>query len=176
MTTTDFKVDKSTWARGPWDDEPDRVDFIAEGFACLALRHPDHGHFCGYVGVPREHPLYGRLHADIAGLELGGWEINYAAPCDEGGLVCHTPPPGMPADVWWIGGDFGHWNDRCPGRDARLREAIEGAEARGLYPVSRALKETSFEREMVQYRDLVYVRAQIVLLARELRAIAEASR
>jgi hypothetical protein len=60
-------IDKSTWGAGPWQDEPDRVDFIAHGFACLALRHPDHGHYCGYAGVPREHPFYGRPHGEISG-------------------------------------------------------------------------------------------------------------
>lgn len=175
MTATDYKVDKSAWAAGPWQDEPDRVDFIAHGFACLALRHPQHGHFCGYVGVPRKHPAYGRPPAELAALAMHGYDINYAAPCDEGGLVCHTPAPGMPADVWWIGGDFGHVWDRAPGRDARLREAAEAARREGA-PWASAFEPTGLEATgLVQYRALPYVRQEIESLARQLHAIAEAA-
>lgn len=161
---TEYKVDKSTWGAGAWQSEPDRLDFIAHGFACIALRHERYGNFCGYVGVPREHPLYGKPHAELGALEMHGYEVNYAAPC--GGHVCHTPAPGMPADVWWIGGDFGHVWDKCPARDALLREAFEGAEARGL--PSRIFEQTAMDR-MQQYRALPYVRAQIEDLARQLR-------
>ena len=57
-------IDKSTWTRGPWDSEPDRVEWRdpASGYACLALRGPV-GAWCGYVGVPEGHPAHG-LHYD----------------------------------------------------------------------------------------------------------------
>lgn len=169
VTESEYKVDKSTWAPGPWQDEADRLDFIAEGFACLALRHPEHGHWCGYVGVPAEHPAYGRLHSDLDGLEMHGYEVNYAAPCQ--GLICHTPAEGMPADVWWIGGDFGHVWDVCPGRDARLAEALASAEAINA-PWAPAFRRTPFER-MQEYSTLPYVKKEIERLARQLRTMAE---
>jgi hypothetical protein len=174
MTTEEYKVDKSTWGAGEWQNEPDRVDFGHAGFACLALRHPEHGHFCGYVAVPREHPRYGRPHDELGDLEFHHG-INYAAPCDEGGLVCHVPAPGMPSDVWWIGGDFGHWQDVCPGRDARLREVIGQGRAAGLAdvvaPFARLL-EDDFPRST--YRNLAYVRREIESLAEQLRAMRPA--
>jgi hypothetical protein len=175
MTAEEYKVDKSTWGAGEWQNEPDRVDFVHAGFACLALRHPEHGHFCGYVAVPREHPLYGLPHDEISGGIDFHMGINYAAPCDEGGLVCHVPAPGMPADVWWIGGDFGHWQDVCPARDARLRETAAAARSRGLADMA-ALFERVIETPgvMVVYRALPYVRHEIESLAEQLRAMRPA--
>src|SRR5262249_33432277 len=52
-------VDRTGWPAGPWDTEPDREDFEHVGLACLALRHPEYGNWCGYVGVSATHPLYG---------------------------------------------------------------------------------------------------------------------
>lgn len=52
--------DKSAWERGPWDDEPDKVQWVdgATGLDCLIVRGP-HGALCGYVGVPEAHPWHG---------------------------------------------------------------------------------------------------------------------
>jgi hypothetical protein len=54
-------VDKSKWGVGPWADEPDKVQWVDKktGLPCLAVRHPSAGHWCGYVGVTPEHPLFG---------------------------------------------------------------------------------------------------------------------
>ena len=60
MTTTNINfveelhvVDKTTWAEGPWKDEPDKVVGVDEatGLDCMIVRHDEYGHFCGYVGV-----------------------------------------------------------------------------------------------------------------------------
>jgi hypothetical protein len=152
MDADEYKVDKSTWGAGAWQDEPDRVDFVAWGFAALALRHPAHGHWCGYVGVPAGHPLYEKEAQDIEGLANFHGGINYTAKCS--GLICHTPGPGMPDDVWWIGGDFGHWFDLSPGREARW----PGEAAAAPLPA--------------RYCELPYVRAHIERLALQLRCAA----
>src|SRR4051794_8253554 len=94
-------LDKSTWGDGPWQDEPDRVDFVHAGLACFVRRHPLYGHLCGYVGIPREHPLYGKPYEECSLDAHGG--VNYADACDEKAGICHVPQPGMPADVWWLG-------------------------------------------------------------------------
>jgi hypothetical protein len=157
-------IDKSKWGAGPWQDEPDRVDFIAFGFSCFARRHPQHGHWCGYVGVPREHPFYGKPYGDVEGALEFHRGINYSALCDEAGDICHVPAPGMPADVWWFGGDFGHGFDLCPGIDARWREAREA------FPLIPELP--GMPRDT--YRALPYVRQNIEHLAEQLAAIAAA--
>ena len=106
-----YKVDKSTWARGPWDDEPDRVDFRHAGLPCLAVRHQDWGHWCGYVAVPKGHPAYG---VDPFREDLGiSADINYGAACSP--PICHVPAPGEPDDVWCRGaGAWEHVVYTCP--------------------------------------------------------------
>jgi hypothetical protein len=148
-------IDKSKWGEGPWQTEPDRVDFIAEGFACMMLRHPHHGHWCSYVGVPSDHPAYGKGYDDVDVDFHGG--LTYAAKCNR--AICHIPEPGMPDDVWWLGGDFAHCFDFAPGGAAVLIEI--GVPAR------------DFERGEV-YRTESYVRECTVRLARELREMAGA--
>jgi hypothetical protein len=129
-------LDKSTWGDGPWQSEPDKVQWTDEatGLACMAVRHPTSGHWCGYVGVAEGSPAFG----------LGYDEANELAPTDEddyrafrvhGGLtfsdfcqegeedtgICHIPQPGQPERVWWFGFDCAHWGDLCPMYLARYR-------------------------------------------------------
>lgn len=52
--------DKKGWGEGPWQHEPDKVQWVdpTTGYACLIVRGPV-GALCGYVGVPKGHPAYG---------------------------------------------------------------------------------------------------------------------
>lgn len=101
------------WRKGPWDHEPDRKEFKHAGLDCLLQRTPM-GHWCGYVGVGREHPLHGASGSDRRTDELevhGG--ITYARACN--GVVCHKPAPGEPDALWWFGFDCAHFGDLSPG-------------------------------------------------------------
>lgn len=53
-------VDKSTWGDGPWQSEPDKMQWQDEatGLPCLIVRGPV-GALCGYVGIAPDHPAYG---------------------------------------------------------------------------------------------------------------------
>jgi hypothetical protein len=148
-------IDKSKWGDGPWQNEPDRVDWVHAGLACLVLRHPRHGHYCGYVAVPESHPLYGKPHGEAAGLDFHG-AINYAHACS--GYVCHVPAPGMPETVWWFGGDFGHYRDISPGTNALLDEVR----------LPLRVREDWFRPK---YRTIDYVRAEVDGLAQQLAAL-----
>lgn len=67
-------IDKSTWPRGPWDDEPDKVQWedAATELPCLIVRN-GLGALCGYVGVPEGHPWHGITHYDLdAAVVYGG--------------------------------------------------------------------------------------------------------
>lgn len=57
--------DKASWPSGPWQDEPDKLQWQDEatGLACLVVRGPM-GALCGYVGVPESHPWFGKDYSD----------------------------------------------------------------------------------------------------------------
>lgn len=62
MRTIEYRTqDKSEWGPGPWQDEPDKVQWLdpVTNYPCLIVRSQVSGSLCGYVGVPKEHPAYG---------------------------------------------------------------------------------------------------------------------
>lgn len=137
--------DRSHWARGEWDTEPDRVDFIHAGFSCFVLRNHV-GNWCGYVGVPREHPAYEQEYDDVNVDVHGG--LTYAGKCSP--PICHVPEPGMPDDVWWFGFDTGHYDDLSP--------ALSGYR--------------DFVVDYETYRTVAYTRDETERLAEQLAALA----
>ena len=144
---------RSEWARGVWDDEPDRAEWEHEGFACLAVRHPTFGNWCGYLGVGPDHPLFGVPAAKAAKAGLKGhWGVNFAAPCD-GGMICHTKRPGVPQEVWWFGFDCGHARDLAPAIEPIF---LRAGHADDTPPELRR-----------EYRTLEYVREQVNEMARQ---------
>lgn len=46
----EHKVDRTGWGSGPWDNEPDRLEWKDEktSMPCLMVRN-DMGNWCGYV-------------------------------------------------------------------------------------------------------------------------------
>ena len=69
------KIDKSTWGEGPWQTEPDRIDFTHAGFSCLMNREALCGHWCGYVAVPNGHPAYHKPYDDVDVDFHGGFDL-----------------------------------------------------------------------------------------------------
>jgi hypothetical protein len=151
-------IDKSKWERGPWDTEPDKVQWTEEstGLTCLIRRHPRSGHWCGYVGVSPSHPLQGK-HYDDLDVEVHGG-LTYAGLGDddpEYGIcrICHVPQPGEPEHLYWFGFDCGHCWDLSPGLAAEIRDA--------------GIPKTFGE----EYRNLDFVRGETEALARQLHAL-----
>jgi len=145
---------------GPWNDEPDKVQWIdpITGLDCLIVRNRM-GALCGYVGLPPEHPLHGKDYGhDAVDVSVHGG-LTFANFCaDEEGpdAICHIAAPGRPDHVWWLGFDCGHAWDLQPGM-------------------------VQFEKRMgfgrlpdVVYRDLDYVVDEVTALAVQL-VHAEAS-
>lgn len=159
-------MDKSTWSEGPWQTEPDKMQWTDEatGLPCLAKRNQG-GALCGYVGVPGGHPWYRKDYDDID-LPLGvHGGLTYADHCqEEAGEaegICHIPGPGEPDDVWWLGFDCAHCYDLSPATNARLRRYNPGWEERWkTLTLNAGVEET--------YRDLVYVQAQCRSLAQQI--------
>lgn len=144
-------VDKTGWPDGPWMTEPDRVQWQHSGYACLLVRRARYGYWCGYVGVDGGHPFYGKDWSDVdAKIERVHRGLSYSARCED--PICHTPEPGMPADVWWFGFDCGSIFD--------------------LFPGTFANEQLPFT---VTYRAQTYAKHETEKLARQLRAIAESA-
>lgn len=57
-------TDRSKWGSGPWDQEPDKVQWKDEqtGLPCLMVRNHG-GAWCGYVGVSEGHPLFAKEYS-----------------------------------------------------------------------------------------------------------------
>lgn len=153
-------IDKSTWGDGPWQTEPDRVEFEHLGFPCLIVRVPHSGHLCGYVAVPPGHPAY-RLRYDSVNVDVHGG-LTYSESCQ--GQVCHVPKPGEADDVWWLGFDHAHLGDLCPYRAARDAQRYRETGD------SIWLNEAGYDT----YKTVAYVTNEIKKLAQQLRDAAVA--
>ena len=60
-------VARDDWADGPWNEEPDLVEWIdpTTGYPCLIIREDSLGQLNGYVALPLRHPLYGVGYDDL---------------------------------------------------------------------------------------------------------------
>ncbi len=101
-------TDRSSWPRGPWDDEGDREEWTtAVGLPAMLLRS-EVGAWCGYVGVPSGH----RLRDVDFGVSMELTDIDV-----HGGITFtgkHSLATRGHADTWWIGFDCAHWTDVVP--------------------------------------------------------------
>lgn len=163
------KIDKSTWGDGPWQSEPDRIEFRHKGLPCLMLRTEHMGNWCGYVAVPPEHPWHSKGYTDCTKkwkcresktdgyckhtpehlLNVHGG-ITYSNQC--AGHICHVPQPGEPDNVKWFGFDCAHGGDGMPGMAGHLTN-----------------EDNFFSRG---YKDVAYVRREVERLADQLKAVA----
>lgn len=104
---------KSEWGPGPWQTEPDRVEFDHFGYPCLMVRNTNvTGSWCGYVAVPPGHRCFGLENDEVDKLLDVHGGVTYTAHCE--GHICHVPKPGEPDNVWWIGFDCSHAMDLMP--------------------------------------------------------------
>lgn len=116
-TTAKFVEMRKILMDGPWMYEPDRHGFIYEGFDCLIQRSEMTFAWCGYVGVPSSHPLYGidfmsgeDFKNPLQDLDAHGG-VTYSRHC--GGIICHLTEE--KDDLFWIGFDCAHAGDLSPG-------------------------------------------------------------
>lgn len=158
------RMRKEFWGEGPWQSEPDRLEWHAHGFPCLAVRGPV-GAWCGYVGLPRRHPLYGRDYdlAEEHGISAHGG-ITFGGFC--GGAICHNDPE----RVYWIGFDCAHYQDLSPALRATMRHiAPELTKLHEKLELDRV-----FGTEV--YRTLEFVRRETEELARQLKSVRRLNR
>jgi hypothetical protein len=176
-------IPKTDWGDGPWQSEPDEASWTdaATGLPCRAERNFG-GAWCGYVGVPREHPAFGlsyyvRLDDPPEPAEEAeddftryyreksrdDWELAQAhRPAQQfinhigvhGGLTFAGDRDADPG-LHWFGFDCGHGGDLRPAMEVVMRH---------IGPPPPGWREV--------YRTLDYVREQCAGLARQLADIA----
>ncbi len=166
-TITPHVVDRSGWDNGPWDNEPDRIEWRHHGVPCLLVRSTL-GNWCGYAAVAPGHPLYEKDYSGCAQTPACDTErycghspdgfvdvhggLTYSGACE--GHICHVAQPGEPDPVWWFGFDCGHAGDVSPGMIATMRQfARSSFAAHGTY------------------KDAAYTRAEVERLADQLLAL-----
>ena len=113
IESNEYVVDRSEWSRGPWDlESEDKVVWVdaSTGLDCMMIRN-NLGAWCGYVGVPPEHPDHGKSYNELWRYYVHGG-LTYSESCS--GKICHVPEPGRPAHVWWLGFDCSHSSDATP--------------------------------------------------------------
>lgn len=137
-------MDKSTWGAGPWQFEPDEVEWKDEttGLPCKIWRGPV-GSYCGYVGVPSSHPWFGAGYSDLPDY---GPEVH-------GGLTFAGESRGTAEGYWWFGFDCAHAGDYLPRKY-------------GIASVDRPIAGDV-------YRDLDYVRSEVLSLAKQLADVSK---
>lgn len=129
----------------PDKDENERAWLSAVGYSCLAYRHPQLSHWCGYVGLPEGHTAHGKDYDSIDVAVHGG--LTYARGT--------APNSRKPDGLWWIGFDCAHSGDLCPG----VRRAISMVRSRGA-----DMPDTEWPEE---YRDINFVVAECESLAKQ---------
>jgi hypothetical protein len=173
---------KSEWGPGPWQDEPDRVEWNDErtGLACRIIRNMWSGNFCGYAGIPATHPYFGWGYDDDIKLAPGDLKdatindvgiVNAFFYAMTGGQKHGTIPLGMTlkahnglsfagnllgesSGLWFFGFDCGHAWDVTPALDMMLRRHLLNM------PIPDR-----------QYRDVEYVKKEVTALAFQLRQL-----
>jgi hypothetical protein len=93
---------------GPWDNEPDKVQWIDKdtGLMCLIKRAPE-GHLCGYVAITNTNCLWGSFvkSNERPGVVYGG--ISYSG-------VLKDPLIVPSEDSWWFGFQCANLGDLQP--------------------------------------------------------------
>jgi hypothetical protein len=119
-------------------------DFSIDGYRCVIIGG-NLGHRCGYIGLPKSHPLYGKNY-DYISSEMniqvhGGWTYF--------GNGHGTYP--VESNLWWIGFDCGHYGD---GKDFELIKELN-SEEEYLYILQMEKMHSTSEWETVRTQEYV---------------------
>ena len=136
-------TDKKTWGPGPWVDEPDRLEFTAHGYNCLAQRARTTGAWCGYVDIPIDHPMKQAKILDN-NLDVHGG-ITYSRAIDE--------------NTYRLGFDCSHLGDYLPWA-CKLNQTLMSDKLKNYDPFKKG-----------NYKTLEYVKGQCEKLALQLKEI-----
>ena len=130
-------------------------DVFDEGLRFIIMRGPYH--WCGYVGIPEEHPLAGFDYETISFVSAHGG-LTYSKLGGKEGVSGSSWPKGY----WWYGWDYGHSGDyshfeKMPDRKARddkdgtIKEVIDDS-WEALHDFKKLMK---FTEEILKKSNLV---------------------
>lgn len=144
-------------------------DFSYKDYRCVVI-FGDMGFRCGYVGIPEDHPLYGKEYGSGMGISYSELEneptgkrgiipvlcaaykedddvsmdiyfdVHGSLTYSGGGKESTYP---VESELWWLGFDCGHYND---GKDMDLVEKLWGDDEH----IQRRIE---IEREYLYYED-----------------------
>jgi hypothetical protein len=146
--------DKTDFPPGIWKTrEPDFCSWWRYTYPCLAIRDMKLGFWSGYVGVPKEHPAYGK---DLPKLLEEKWFLQMEMPhegiCLSGKLSKYKK---YSEGYWFLGWATLSTTDLLP----LMPEKLETDKNKVV--------------EIKTYKDIHFVRRETNLLAKELFAVAQ---
>lgn len=116
-----WRPPRSEWGPGPWQDEPDLVEWrsVDVPYPLLMVRGRP-GAWSGYVGLPPGHPLHGCGMTDApvvaATIDIITWARASCRP---------VRATGEPPTHWFLGFDCAHAMQYAPRLECRTPGAIE---------------------------------------------------
>jgi hypothetical protein len=122
--------------------------FESEGFKCVVVAQGA-GYRCGYVGIPKTHPLYGINYNET------DFEVHGGVTYSDGGVNTKYP---IESDLWWFGYDCAHYED---GNDLSLITNPRLIEMELMYPTGGIV------------RTKEYCIQECVRLANQLKAVED---
>jgi len=113
---------------GPWDSEPDMVEWEFKNSICAIVRNSLES-LCGYAGVYQGHPSYEKGYDEVECQAHGGLTFSSYQYSDRE----HHLKNGN--KVWYFGFDCAHSGDCIPGMSGLLTSGVKAFEdpIRGTY-------------------------------------------
>ncbi len=150
--------DKSGWGDGPWQGEPDRVEWREGSYKCLVLRN-QLGALCGYAAVPPGHACYGLEYDALneAGVDVyDGLSYSSAAGIESPVGHVELVSGRIAGDEWWVGFSCTNYmRDVLPKHEAVRRELErQGAPKWPEWPADSPFGPRS-------YKDLAFVMVEV---------------
>ena len=140
------------WGDGPWNQEPDRVEWIDNtGLSCLVERYGRLGTLNGYVGVDSTHPLFQKDYHNWRGDFRAHGGITWASFFNKED-ASHFVEHNKKIRLWWIGFDCSHGFDCIPLYQNKFFGGI-GADIQNYRSLSYVKKECLFLAKQIATSD-----------------------
>lgn len=114
-----------------WENEPDYEEFEYKGYLCNIRRNRMHA-WCGYIGLPKEHPWYDKGYDEIDMDVHGGLTFAQMGKSTMGEMK-------RDKKLWFIGFDCYHGGDYSPFYEVMIKKFEDNPEAFGTIEEGKLL-------------------------------------